>query len=116
MKPPRGWALDDRRAETAVTVATAVPKTRRRRARSRRERATPTPLPFDAPGAAAEPAPQRGGSDAPRSEHVAPPGAECVAATAEGWTPRFDSDDDLDGLLDAKTPLLGRAFRNVRSV
>jgi hypothetical protein len=26
------------------------------------------------------------------------------------WTPRFDKGDDLDGLLDAGTPLLGRAF------
>ena len=26
------------------------------------------------------------------------------------WAPRFDRDDDLDGLLDAGTPLLGRAF------
>lgn len=37
-------------------------------------------------------------------------------AVEERWAPRFDRDDDLDGLLDAKTPLLGRAFRNIRSV
>ncbi len=26
------------------------------------------------------------------------------------WRPVFDKGDDLDGLLDAGTPLLGRAF------
>src|SRR5262249_59711871 len=37
------------------------------------------------------------------------------AARAEpAWLPRFASDDDLDGVLDADTPLLARAFRNVR--
>jgi len=39
-----------------------------------------------------------------------------ASVAGDGWTPRFDRDDDLDGLLDAKTPLLGRAFRNIRSV
>jgi hypothetical protein len=27
------------------------------------------------------------------------------------WTPSFDADDDLDGLLAARSPLLARAFR-----
>ena len=27
------------------------------------------------------------------------------------WTPTFDDDDDLDGLLTARSPLLARAFR-----
>ena len=27
------------------------------------------------------------------------------------WTPEFDEADDLDGLLDARGPLLSRAFR-----
>ena len=30
------------------------------------------------------------------------------------WLPRFATDDDLDGVLDASTPLLARAFRNAR--
>ena len=32
-------------------------------------------------------------------------------ADPEAWTPSFDTDDDLDGLLSAKSPLLSRAFR-----
>ena len=27
------------------------------------------------------------------------------------WQPEFDSDDDLDGLLEVSSPLLARAFR-----
>jgi hypothetical protein len=27
------------------------------------------------------------------------------------WTPNFDTDDDLGGLLSASSPLLARAFR-----
>jgi hypothetical protein len=30
---------------------------------------------------------------------------------ADRWTPRFDAEDDLDGLLSAQSPLLSRAFR-----
>ena len=30
------------------------------------------------------------------------------------WLPRFATDDDLEGALDATTPLLARAFRNAR--
>ena len=56
----------------------------------------------------------RVGAQAVVAEAVEPVPAE-ESATVEGWTPRFDRDDDLDGLLDAKTPLLGRAFRNIRS-
>lgn len=29
----------------------------------------------------------------------------------DAWTPSFDADDDLDGLLAARSPLLARAFR-----
>jgi hypothetical protein len=29
----------------------------------------------------------------------------------ESWTPTFDDNDDLDGLLTARSPLLARAFR-----
>ncbi len=33
------------------------------------------------------------------------------ADPAVPWTPTFDEDDDLDGLLSAQSPLLARAFR-----
>jgi hypothetical protein len=32
-------------------------------------------------------------------------------AVAGGWNPEFDVDDDLDGVLAARSPLLARAFR-----
>lgn len=58
---------------------------------------------------AVTPSPQSPAQSQPES--VAP----SSRVDAESWSPRFDRDDDLDGLLDAKTPLLGRAFRNIRS-
>jgi hypothetical protein len=32
------------------------------------------------------------------------------------WHPRFERGDTLGGVLEADTPLLSRAFRNVRAV
>jgi hypothetical protein len=40
--------------------------------------------------------------------------APAGGATEPSWLPRLASDDDLDGVLDADTPLLARAFRNAR--
>jgi hypothetical protein len=60
----------------------------------------PAPAPAPAPDTAA-PAP------------AVPTGVERVPVRP-AWAPRFDPADDLDGLLDARSPLLGRAFRNVR--
>jgi hypothetical protein len=37
--------------------------------------------------------------------------AEQDPDSQDAWTPSFDSDDDLDGLLSARSPLLARAFR-----
>ena len=34
-----------------------------------------------------------------------------TAEQDEVWTPNFDTDDDLGGLLSASSPLLARAFR-----
>jgi hypothetical protein len=112
---PRGWTLDDRRPEAqpvsgAVSPAddTILPVVRRPRARhgSGRRRAPRRPK-------WSEGAPTLFGetSDAdspPRASHAAAPEP---APANEGWLPRFDVDDDLDGLLDAKSPLLARAFR-----
>ena len=85
---PRGWWLDDRRIPVpTLFAATATPpaeKTPRRR--------TPRP-------AAAEPVVE---TELPLTNGDAPP----------SWTPEFDPGDDLNGLLDAKTRLLSRAFRS----
>ncbi len=46
----------------------------------------------------------------PVEEEPLPFAAEAVAPETVEWRPVFDKGDDLDGLLDAGTPLLGRAF------
>ena len=39
------------------------------------------------------------------------PGPVASEAPPDPWTPTFDDEDDLDGLLTARSPLLARAFR-----
>jgi hypothetical protein len=97
MSPPRGWNLLDRRAaESRLWIgratAPAQPLPPRRRAATRpREYPTPSPaLPLDAP-AAREPEPPR-----------AP------------WSPHDRPGPDLEHVLDARTPLLARAFESAR--
>ena len=69
----------------------------------RREAATGDPLPPPAVLVPATPA--------------APPAPTTATATATAqWHPRFERGDTLGGVLDATTPLLSRAFRNVRAV
>jgi hypothetical protein len=89
---PRGWWLDDRRIPVPTLFAATAP-----------------PLAEKAPRVRARRAPS-------------PPAAETVAETElpltngdapPSWTPEFDPGDDLNGLLDAKTRLLARAFRSV---
>lgn len=85
---PRGWWLDDRRVPVptlfAAGTAPATAKPPRRR---------PARAPTEPP---AEPEQQL-----PLAGEEEPP----------AWTPDFDHGDDLNGLLDAKTRLLARAFR-----
>jgi hypothetical protein len=103
MVVPLRWTLDDRREPVPRLFrapATADPPPRER---ALRRPAVPsgTQLGLDdaadatprARGAAAEDA------DAPPADPMAP------------WKPVFDPDDDLDGLLTARTPLLSRAFQ-----
>jgi hypothetical protein len=51
--------------------------------------------------------------DHPDEHRDDPPDATLVGAPA-AWTPRYDV-DDLGGLLDAKSPLLARAFRAAKA-
>jgi hypothetical protein len=46
---------------------------------------------------------------------VVPARPPAPAPPTAAWYPRFERGDTLDGMLDANTPLLGRAFRNVRA-
>ena len=89
---PNGWWLQDRRVDTALFPAPdATPPVAVYRPRRPRRAARPrAPLPLD------------------------PASAEAGLAEPDpvpAWTPSFDADDDLDGLLRATTPLLSRAFR-----
>ncbi len=77
--------------------------------RRRRKRWSEVPSLFEGDGPA----------DATADAAPAPPtDPEPAAArpSEPAWLPRFASDDDLDGVLDADTPLLARAFRNVRGL
>ena len=129
LAPPQGWDRVDRRVPRPVELAVApalpspltadVGRAEPGRAepgerddllparRRRRKRWSEVPSLFDAV------------DDAEREEvdstHPDPAIPEPSAADDEpAWLPRFAPDDDLDGLLDAETPLLARAFRNVR--
>jgi hypothetical protein len=92
MVVPRGWTLDDHRQPDlhlfrppAVEIA---PARRARRARPSVDDTEQLRLGVDVP-------------------------AEPVADTVDlTWSPVFDPDDDLDGLLVASSPLLARAFRS----
>lgn len=88
MRVPKGWWLDDRRVDAPQLfnhepfAHSTTPEVGRV---SKQSPAAPEerPLPLDEPAAE------------PPSE----------------WKPVFEKGDDLDGLLDADSPLLGRAFR-----
>jgi len=106
MVVPLGWTLDDRR-ESALrlfrprAVRPAPPQRTQRRSRDR-----PVPgeqLQIDGTAEIERPAP-----DAATPETV---GNEAATEVGAPWEPEFDHDDDLGGLLEARGPLLARAFR-----
>jgi hypothetical protein len=91
MVVPKGWWLQDRRTDAALfdPPGAARPVPTYRAKRPRRPSPVPKdPLPLDADAA----------------------GPAVDADPAPSWAPDFDAADDLHGLLDAKTPLLSRAF------
>lgn len=89
MVVPKGWWLDDQRVDPQLF--------------------TPPPIAHSSP-------PYQGRVSKRSGVGGAEPGPEPEplpldeASSAPEWAPRFDRNDDLDGLLDAGTPLLGRAF------
>jgi Protein of unknown function (DUF3499) len=118
---PRSWHLDDRRDGAAPVDAAhpeplrAVPEPRATTTRATTTRATTTRATTRRKWAAAEPSL----FDAPATDAVAQRGdiadagapvTDEPAATEPVWMPRFGPDSELDGVLDAKTPLLRRAF------
>jgi len=105
LSPPRGWNLLDRRAAEsrlwtgrAVVPSSWMSPRRPRPARTARPRSCApagSPLPFAENAVDA--------SDPDTEPVVAPP-----------WSPRNQPGPEFDRLLDARTPLLARAFESAR--
>jgi len=96
MKAPIGWTLDDRRIEVPQLFAAA-------------ENQASTPPP---PQSTTSKRRKRSKTEAPDvPAELFPPVEAAVSHSTDPWLPVFDAADDLDGLLDAKSPLLSRAFR-----
>ncbi len=110
MVVPRNWTLDDMRDPDLHLFRPPEPTepvARRRRTHGRHNGAEQLALTVD-----------DGDGDTPADDgvHAEPPAAEVVsesddAPDDEAWTPTFDHDDELGGLLSARSPLLARAFR-----
>ena len=99
MVVPIGWTLDDRREDhprlfkpRPQATATAPASTRRKK--SGGKSAATEQLQIDGTGQIPRPAEAAAPSEPPQP-----------------WQPDFDTDDDLDGLLEVSSPLLARAFR-----
>jgi hypothetical protein len=116
---PRSWQLVDRRVDApTVEAAPALravpapkparePKPRAAKARAPKPRAAKPHAPTTRKWAEVGPSL----FDAPASDAVAPVPAVAEPAPSEPvWMPRFGPDSELEGVLDAKTPLLRRAF------
>lgn len=120
MVVPRGWTLDDLRDPDLhlFRPPTSAPPQRPRASRVPRERGVSEQLRFDA---SVDPSsPVVAGSDGTNvhgvvdTELAAESTSQIDVESVVGsglWTPEFDEADDLDGLLDARGPLLSRAFR-----
>lgn len=121
MVVPLGWTLDDARDVNPrlfrVPREARKPRGagRRRGAKSGATKAAPEAEQLrlvEQPEAGAEqqdPAPER--TVAVVTGVAAAQRDDPDATVAVPWSPDFDVADDLGGVLDAKTPLLGRAFR-----
>lgn len=93
VRVPKGWWLDDRRV-ASPQLFNPPPN---------------PPAPPPEPFAHSTPLERGPVSKRDKVEEAAPAEEDPLPLEAP-WTPRFDKGDDLDGLLDAGTPLLGRAF------
>jgi hypothetical protein len=138
MSPPKGWNLLDRRAPESRLwlgrpalesdaaerdVAEAVPTRSHRTARGRRTRPhepTGPRLPFDAPPDGSRDAPfdtpeVREPVSSARVVDAHPAPAPDAPPTGSPWSPRDRPGPELHRILDARTPLLARAFDAARS-
>jgi hypothetical protein len=107
---PRAWRLDDRRGDpTNADVAVAgrpgaVP------ARPEKLRAVPTEPARAARSAVRREPSRRKWAEVEPSLFDAPGAAPETVTPEPVWMPRFGPESELDDVLDAKTPLLRRAF------
>jgi hypothetical protein len=121
MSPPYGWNLIDRRgAESRLwigrtpTVA-ATPPTRRRERAPRTRPCAPTGqhLPFDT--APFDTAPfESAPNDRPVTREPAAPVARADEPERQAWSPHARPGPEFEHVLDARTPLLARAFEGSR--
>lgn len=110
MVVPRGWTLDDRREPVPRLFMprrpepAAVPPPRQSRRRPRVDPAdVGEQLQIDGTDEIARP-------PLPADEPPVPE-PETAGDGTTRWRPDFDVGDDLDGLLEVRSPLLARAFR-----
>lgn len=129
MVVPRGWTLDDRRSGSGPRLfqpqrfTTPEPAPEPRRPRTRTARASRgEQLQLDGTGEIARPelasdapveadAPLEVGASGPVEAREPQSASEPAGPPEAPWTPSFDTDDDLGGLLKVSSPLLARAFR-----
>jgi hypothetical protein len=122
---PRQWHLDDRRITadaTAVTDAVKAPRPKRAKklrvvpdapAPAKPERAVSTRSAAKRKWAEVGPSLFDATADAATATSSAAPVTTDDAADDDNdpaWMPRFGPDSEMEGVLDAKTPLLRRAF------
>jgi hypothetical protein len=120
MVVPRGWALDDARDPTPRLFRTPAQARTPKPAPRGAKRVEPPEgvivaevveqLPL-AEATAGDEGDQRARTVAEVTGVAAANVEDPDATVAIPWMPNFDESDDLDGLLDARTPLLTRAFR-----
>jgi hypothetical protein len=123
---PRHWTLDDLREPVPrlfqpPVAAPATPTAARRRRSSvvtegeqlllGAHESVGDPRATDAPDGGSSPLTLDESGTVSRAEDVAVADVVDVAGPAVPWTPTFDENDDLGGLLSARSPLLARAFR-----
>ena len=123
MVVPRGWTLDDRREPIPRLFMprrvepepnpTTEPTARASRRRPKGERVDAgEQLQID--GTDEIPRPTLADDEAASASESATAGAGGASGgepANSGWRPDFDHADDLDGLLEVRSPLLARAFR-----
>ncbi len=100
LSPPRGWERIDRRPPRPEPRPDPQPVA-----------VAATPAPQPATDAPARPRARRRRARAERLERTEQP---AMQPAEPAWLPRNASGDDLDGVLDASTPLLSRAFGTAR--